>query len=247
MAVQGESQKLLPNYYISYKGSGSVNLHQNPVQSPTARMVQRKRIIIVVDKSTSITDQQNKVSIASLRELLRLINECDGELIITTLGVSSKRYLEAYRSVSDGIIKSTSKLEGETPQQFRERIMQWKNSRKPKTEVDIDDFLNHPRVQWMLDYQHLENGSDVTGGVDMAVRYLNESDPELKYAENIAILVTDGQDKRRKYRVPNFINGQVYVVHRSENIGILKEIVPSSQIHHSFDAVVRRIVHNTKY
>lgn len=210
------------------------------------RLAQRLNIILVIDKSASVRSQANYANVPSSRILIECVNENSGQLVITPLGESSKSEMVFYRSISDNLSRPV-KERGEASQKFRKRLMEWKNSRRPKTDEDIDAFFDDPRTQKILDYSRLEGASDVLGGLDLAARYISERDEDLQFSKHkIIIICSDGQDNLDKYLPPESIDAEVYVVHRSADIGVLKPYVPNENIFTTYDGVVRHIINKIK-
>ncbi len=225
--------------YLSHVDNTGMTTYKSTDYSKKA---ERLNIIIVIDKSSSIRAQSNYVNVPSTKLLAEQINMRSGQLVVTPLGETSKAEMVFYRSMSDGV-ERPSKNRGETSKEFRKRLMHWKQSKKAGTSKDIDAFFDNPMTQRIFDYSRLEGGSDVLGGLDLAARYISEADLDLKYSKNKFIIIcSDGQDNMSKYLAPESIQAEVFVVHRSGNIGVLQPYVPSQNIFTTYDAVVRHII-----
>jgi len=202
------------------------------------------RVCTVMDKSSSITDQANYASEEDLCTLIEFIVSRSGELALATIGSASKKTFLSFRSVSDNAEKPSQRFRAETPMHFKSRIIRWRDSRKPKTDKQIQEFLKSKAVQQILDYTRLEDSSDVVGGLDLAIRYLHQDDRELRNAKNIALLVTDGRNTGRLAEITKNSKATILVVHRSADIGILSEYVKPGHIFITFESAVRFIIDN---
>jgi hypothetical protein len=191
------------------------------------------KLIIFADKTGSISNNSiPKLEKKHLEPIIDYINEYGGEFALSDITRISKQNLIILRNIPRPILK-----QGETAEEFSERISEWKKSSKS---FNKEEFFLNKTVQSILDYSNLADATNIADAVDLANLYLNTENiffqTDLK---KIAVFVTDGEDNMKK-KLPQAFCCELYMVSRSSDYGSLTQFSPI--VHPTIDGVFEEII-----
>ena len=194
------------------------------------------RIAVVVDRSASVLSHMNQLpSAENLLPLLQRVDESGGELTLITVGVNGKRNEIRYTSASCGI--KPEKARGQTANDYREELRAYLLCVKAAGTRSPNDFVNRQDVKEVFDFSSLEGSSDVAGAIETAYIFLQEQgEPGTR---QILLAMTDGQNNVDTYDLPPRIPGDLIIVNRSANVGVLQAYQHS--LFANFEAAIRFI------
>ena len=183
---------------------------------------QSVKVILILDKSGSIDFYNTpKPKIEDVLPLIKYIQREGGKLAISTLGVTSKQYLEEIKSGNSNTRPRQKR--GQSAREYRIELRKFLDSSSERlTDEQIDNFISSSQIKKIFDYSSLESASDVSGALELAEIYLNETDKEFSDAKKFIIIVSDGQNNQQTYKAPENLKYTLLVVNRSKEIGILK-------------------------
>ena len=193
------------------------------------------KVIVFADKTGSIDNNSiPKLSRVHLEPIIQYIKEYGGEIALSDITNISKQNLVILRNIPRPILQ-----QGETAEEFNQRIGEWKKNSKP---FDKEDFFSNRTVGSILDYSNLATATNIADAVDLANLYLNTENIFFQTnLRRIALFITDGEDNMKK-KIPQTFCCEIYMVTRSSDYGSLSQFNPivNPTIEGIFDEIINK-------